>query len=558
MALQPRSTDEIYNTIRNVLVTRIAKITNFVSGSFNDAFVTAYSEQIREAEIKALASEFAGTVDYAGKELTVSDLERENVTGVDPEEINEYMEDRHLDNLAANYGVERFPGSRATGTVDLELATTDSTVSEGFEVATQPDSSSNIDRYYVDVDGDGSINPETTDPVSPESGTTITVDIIAADVGTQYNTGAGTVTYIPNPKPGIQASTNVESLQNGEDVQPNDSLREDVRTALFDSSGGGTESGLTGYVENNASTQVTVGGVEEFTDQSPPFVDVVVDGGDDPEIRDLIQESKPLGIRHNLVRPSIIKMGSMSYVVGNDLTPTNIRDTITGFLDSLGAGDSFYWSSLLQRVMDVDRNIESVPALNMYINVISQDRREYDSAVSVYSLDYGPIGDVYGEDHLVDPNSKSYELAFDQVDTATVGVSIISNDDQRDLDGTEFTLEDATGNGNIGTLTLGSGVEPDVGTTITVDYQHSSGFFTSIEALDGTEYVRGTDYDTLDSNGDGTIDSIEWLSGTTPADGERFEMQYTPYRSIDGDMAADNRERFGTDSGEIDIRTRLE
>lgn len=558
MPIQPRTSDDIYSSIQSTLVSTISKVTNFVSGSFNDAFISAYSEQVREAEIKALAAEFAGTVDYAGKELTETDLAREGITDVSPEEINPYMEDRHLDLLAGNFSVERFPGLPATGTVEIEVSTPDTTVSEGFEVATQPDSDGNLNRYYVDPDGDGEVDRSSDVTVTPDSGTTLTVDVVAADIGTEYNTGSGTITYVPNPKPGIQSVTNIESFQNGEEEQDNESLREDVKSALFDSAGGGTESGMIGYIENNASTKVTVGGVEEYFDSSRDSVDVIIDGGNDVEMRQLIDESRPVGVQHKLVRPSSIKIGSLTYAVGDDLKATSIRDTISGFLESLSVGESFYWSSLLQRVMTLDDNIQSIPAMNMSINDIKKDRVEYDGTQSVYALNYGPIGNVYDEEHLVDTISKSYELMFDQVNVSSVTVSAIINDTARDLADTEYTIEDATGNGNLGTLTVDSSVTPDDGTTLTVSYTHNSGSFDSVQALDGTTYEQGVDYTTVDSNSDGTIDSIEWLSGgASPNDGERFEMEYSPYRSIAGDISADTLERFGSDKDDIDVRTVL-
>lgn len=557
MTIQPRSTEDIYNSIETKLSSTVSRITNFVSGSFNDAFVSAYSEQIREAEIKALAAELAGTVDYAGKELTQADLNREGITGVDPEEINKYMHDSQLDNLAANFSVSRFQGSPATGSVEIEVSSTDTEIPEGFEVSTQPTSSGDLNSYYVDPDGDGEVNPESDVTVTPESGTTAVVNVTADEAGTEYNTGPGTVTYLPNPKPGIQSVTNIEPIDGGEDVQSNESLRQDVKTALFDSSGGGTESGIIGYIEGNASTNVTVGGVKQYFDSSPTFVDVIVDGGEDTEIRRLMNEARPVGINHNLVRPSTINLGSLTYAVGTDLKPVSIRDSISGFLETLGSGDTFYWSSLLQQVMSSDTNIQSIPAMNMSINEIQKDRKTYDNTQSTYSLSYGPIGAVYDEKHAVDTPSSSYELMFDQIDETTVSVTAIVDDSKKELADTEFTIEDANSDGNLDTLTIDPSVTPDEGTTLSVDYQHSAGSFERITSLDGSEYVKGTDYSTLDTNGDGTIDAIEWLSGATPADGERFEMQYTANRSIGGDITADDFERFSSDQGQIEIRTVL-
>jgi len=51
MTIQPRDQDDVYESIRDQITSKISKVTNFVQGSFNRAFIGAYSDQIRESEI---------------------------------------------------------------------------------------------------------------------------------------------------------------------------------------------------------------------------------------------------------------------------------------------------------------------------------------------------------------------------------------------------------------------------------------------------------------------------------------------------------------------------
>jgi len=210
MPIQPRTPDQIYTDIKSRLTSTIAKLTNFVSGSFNDEWLTAYSEQVHEAEVKALASELAGYVDYAGKDLTEDDLDELGVDNIDPERINKYMHDSQLDRLAQNVSVTRDSGTKATGQASIQTSSDTIAIPEGFNVSTTPDPQTNESlTFYVDADGDGIIDQDSTATVTPADGTTeVTVDIVAGDVGEEYNVGAGAIDYIPTPKPGVESVNN--------------------------------------------------------------------------------------------------------------------------------------------------------------------------------------------------------------------------------------------------------------------------------------------------------------------------------------------------------------
>ena len=341
MTIQPRDQDDVYESIRDQITSKISKVTNFVQGSFNRAFIGAYSDQIREAEIKALSAELSGIVDYAGKELSEQDLNNLGIEGVEPEEINKYMEPSQLDNLAANQSVFREEGSPANSVVEFTTADSTTEIEEGFVVSTQPTSDGNLLRYAVDADEDGTVDPTSDATVSPTSGeNTVTAQVIAQEVGPSHNVGPGSITYIPNPTPGIQGVTNTEPASGGISEQSDASLRSDVKTAIFSSSGGGTTSGIRGYINTNSSTSVRSIGIEEFTDEKPPFVEVVVDGGNEAEVTQLIDEAKPVGIRHDLIRPSSISIGTLTYSVGADVSEGDLSSVIVDHFGGLGISDS--------------------------------------------------------------------------------------------------------------------------------------------------------------------------------------------------------------------------
>lgn len=551
MTFEPRSEDDIYDSIRTRLENSIDKLTNFVTGSFNDAFLQAYSEQVREAELKALAAELAGYVEYAGKDLTERDLDKLGVSGVNPDDINEYMLDEHLDNLAANLGVVRDPGVLATGRVRFEVSDSDVEIQDGFQIGTQPDSRGQFQQYHVDISGDGTLEFDDDETISPDNGAEeVEVDIVAAEPGQEYNVGPGSITYIPNPQPGIQAVTNDEPTEGGVDQQTNQSLRDDIANVLFKASGGGTASGIIGYIEREAETDVRSVGIDEHVDEQPPFVDVVVDGGETEEVEKLIAESKPVGVRHNLVRPNVIGTGILSHTVGTDVSSSDVRDAIIFHFDQLDSGDSFYNTQLLRDILDADSQIDSVPVLNTYINSIDRERILYDDTISVYPLEYGPIGSVFDEEHFAGPEITEFETMYRDFDETTVGVHIIEDDARRDLESTDYDV--IADDGENYKIVLASGVEPDAGTVVTITYEHASGEFTEVVDVDGNPFVEGTDYDVIDSKGDGLLDAIEWTgTGDTPTDGEPFEMVYQPKRSFNGDLLIGARQKFDADTNEI-------
>ncbi len=552
MALQPRSVEDIYADVRGRLEDRITKVTNFVTGSFNNAFLVAHSAKVQEAEIKALAAELAGAVDYAGKDLTQSDLNRLGIEDVDPERINQYMDDEQLDRLAANFNISRDEGERATGTIVLETSSS-TTITNGMEVGTQPDASGRYQTYFV-VEGSASdFDPDSNEIISLDEGEN-ELEVIAADVGQEFNVGGNTVTYIPNPQPSIQEVRNIEPIDGGENEETNESLRSRIKSSVFDSSDGGTELGMSSYIERNASDPVDVN-IDEFEDEKPPFVDVVIDGGEDDELVVLIDESRPTGIRHNLARPNEVTFSIFTSLVGEDIGTDLLESDIIFEINEIGLGGSFSSSSLLNTIISSQDEIESVPALNTYISESKRESHVFDEDQNVYELDQSPLGRVNNEEHGVIENQSTYELFYSGVDENDISVEVIIDDQLEDLEqGTDFTLIDSDDDGEYDSIEL-NGITPDIGTTIRVEYVHDSVGIEHVEAADGTVFDEGEDYGLIDDDGDGIPDSIDWsVGGDSPDSSERFSVDYTANRTFEGDKFAEDRQLFNTDAVRIEAK----
>lgn len=556
MVTEPRTEAEIAAELQATLTSRTDSIDEFTEGSFNKSYVESYAAQIREAEIKSLAATLAGSAEYAGRELTANDLAELGVSTVDPEEINPYMDESQLDLLAANFGVRRDEGSRAGTTLEITVADSSVEVTEGLVVSNNLSGGESQRDFIVDVDGDGEITTDEPPTTSPQSGsTTVTVNAIAAEVGESYNLGTDEITEIPIPEPGIQSVRNIVPATGGEDQQSNASLREEVQQALFETSGGGTKSGLVGYIESNTDEDIQVG-TNEFVNRDPPFVDVIVDGGNESEIRTLIEESKPLGIEHNLVRPIGVNVGvNTDLIVDSSVDDEVIANSIVDRLRKFNVGDNFYQTGILQTILSTNANIVSGPAVNTAYMSVSRDQYEYDSTQSIYELSYGPLGVATEEEHVVTENVDVYSLQFSGVDTTTVSVTVTEDETQESLADSEYTIVDDNGDGELDAIEVdGSQFAPPTA-TLEVSYQHSSWAFDSVVDENGTTYTRGTDYELIDNDGDGALDSIQWLSNATPADKERFYVTYHPYRTFTSDVSVGDTVLFGPADNQIDVES---
>lgn len=551
MALDPRTTEEVKNDLQSKLEGKIVKLTNFLETSFNLTWINAYAEQIHDLEVQAFVAQIAGWARYSGKtDLDETDLERLGVDGADPDEVTQYIESSHLDELAKLVGVERDPGQKATGQVTIQTASDTTKVNEGLEVSTQPDSDGNYLSFYVDADSDGTIEENSNEYVTPSSGSTeVTVDIIADSIGTEYNVGSGTITYLPDPDPGIEGVNNSNETTGGEPEQSNESLREDVQNAVFASSGGGTVAGIEGYIDENVNGVSDVS-LDEFYSQQPPYVDVIVDGGSDTDVTDAISESRPAGVEHRLVRPENINLGVITEVVGSDIDTSFVSNQIEDYLLDLSLNDEFRRSILIHRILNADTDVEDVGSLSVQILDINGESKTYQSGTSIYELDFAPLGKVRSDERLYDTNTNVYSLSFDNVVDSSVTVrAYVDNEWVTLTNDTDYDVVDDNGDGNLDAIDFSiGGSDPDDRTVFDVDYETDSWTIAStIEDESGDTYDKGTDWDLVDNDGDGIEDSIDWsIGGSTPDDGEQYTVDYNPDRIIVEDLNVSKREKVGS------------
>lgn len=538
MPYEPRSTDDIYESIRESATNKIARLSNFTERSFNYVWARAFSREIRELEVKALAAEFAGWVDYAGGPITESDLEQLGLADdVDAEAVDAAMDERFLDEYVKIVGVERFEGQRATGTVTIDTQSAETTIPSGTRVTTEPDSTG------------ATIDFLTTKEVSTADGVTRVTDvpIQAADVGAEYNLPADTVIRFDNPPVGVRGVTNPTSTTGGEERESNDEFRARAKDAVPSSANGGTTDGIKGYIRKNVEG-VGQGDIiiDENIGNSNP-VNVIVDGGLDEDVVDAIEFSRPTGVRHTLVRPQVIQFGADIRLEGTALNTSAVEEALRTYLLGLSIDDDVYRDKLVKQILDADRDIVNIDNIGGFIERVTDEQFTYDSSRGDYRLDF-TYEQSNGSITVTDDEGVEYVEGsdFDVVDVTGDGwpetirwIGGTPTDGQQFSVSYDVTVPGQTDIDNYHDISLIRD-EPfnwNLSYTESEDYETTQDvypldhvpFADSVSIIDnsGDSYTRGTDFELVDDTGNGFKQSIDWsIGGSRPDDNEVFTTTY--------------------------------
>jgi uncharacterized phage protein gp47/JayE len=540
MPYKPRSDQDIYESLRESLKSRITKLSNFTERSFNYVWTQAFANEVRELEVRNLVSQFSGWVDYAGRPITEEDLEQLGLAeDVSPEEIEEFTKEEYLDELVKIVGVRRFEGARASGTVTIDTQAAQTTIPKGTKLTTEVDTDGNSQDFL------------TTEEVETADGVTQVDDvpIQAEDVGAESNVPANTIIRFEEPPVGVKGVTNPSSTTGGEDRESNDELRTRAKNAVESSSQGGTTDGIKGYIRQNVEG-VGAGDViiDEFTDTKPPFVDVIVDGGVDTEVEDAIDFSRPTGIRHNLVRPQVIQVGFDTDLVGQQLDTTAVEDRLTDYLLNLGLGENVYQDKIVQQILDVDADIVNIDSIGGYVERVTNEQFEYDNTITGYRLDF-TYDDTHGSVTVQDKSGETYTQGtdFELQDQTGDGwpETVVWLNNTTPNDGEDFFVDyDVTNPGQTAfvdyydlSLVRDETFNWNPGYSDSEDYENTQDIYQldfvpfpsslSISDASGDTYTEGTDFDLIDDTGNGFKQSVDWsIGGSSPDDNEVFTATY--------------------------------
>ena len=596
MTYTPDSEEKLYADLRDRVKGKVEKLTNFTQRSFNGIFLSAISRYFREVELRLLASQLSGYIEYAGGPVTEDDLNQLGVDGVTPEEINPYLYDEQLERLVDVVGISRNSGDKATGFVDI-TTTVNSPVSipEGTVVTTSPDSSGETVEF------------RTVEEENAPSGQDLIfdVEVEAVERGEEYNIPANSITRFAEPPIGVRGIEDSTGMSGGEDVESNDSLRSRARNAVSEQPTGGTANGIVGYISNEVENvdPENIGITEVYSDN---IVEVTVDGGGDNEVELAIDEGRPLGVEHTLIRPQTIEISIKGKLLGSDIDISFVSTEIENYLlNQLNVSDNLYRDKIVRNIVNTTSNIINVTQLKLTITSVTNERKKFEQGVDKYRLDYtfngnsstvfdeygntyneadgdysiidetgdgrldtikwenGPDGEVEtGDDFFINYSSSQntdfvpdethifngdqrdvikMESDFDEYklnfapDEATLLIEDPNNEDgTADYTlGTDYTLENTDGPKDETEFIFTSGQQ---------EYELNESVFESsviIEDETGTQYYQvgageSDDYELLDNDGDGIVETINWDtgSGSTPSNDQLWTVEYRENNGI--------------------------
>lgn len=181
------------------------------------------------------------------------------------------------------------------------------------------------------------------------------VQVRALDPGEQGNVIAGGITIMPKPIIGVNNVLNTANLGGGTEQENDESLRNRTRNAL-EVAGKATVKSLRIALEGVEGIR-SAPRIQEMPDGIPGIIKVVVDGGDETDIKNIIEETRAAGIKVEFSRPKMVILDFAITVVvqslGKDLEnlQSNIQTKIKDFTSSLKIEEDLVFNKLLSLVL---------------------------------------------------------------------------------------------------------------------------------------------------------------------------------------------------------------
>jgi len=200
------------------------------------------------------------------------------------------------------------------------------------------------------------------------------VPVSAISAGKQGNVYAGSVTVMPKPPKGVEYVVNSRDIQGGTPPESDQQLRVRAKHAL-EVAGKATSTSLKAAIEGVSGVRSVI--IEDMPDGVSGVVRVIVSGGDEGEIREVIEQTRSAGIHVEMERPVIVDIDvSMTAVVERGFEAAAVKKKIESgirdYISSLNIGQEVMYSKIINvslsvpevyDVLDVEINgkIENIP-----------------------------------------------------------------------------------------------------------------------------------------------------------------------------------------------------
>ena len=181
--------------------------------------------------------------------------------------------------------------------------------------------------------------------------TSVDAPIEAVEAGSAGNVAAGTITVIVDPISGIESVNNAEPTSGGQDAEADEELRYRAKT-YAPYAKATTYSIKAAVLEIEGVTDVLV--QEDVVNHT---ANVIVEGGDDSEIADTIEQTRPAGIQVTWQRPTYKTIDVTVTVVAENgydasTVQTNVANAINDFFNSLSIGVDVTFSDLTRAILN--------------------------------------------------------------------------------------------------------------------------------------------------------------------------------------------------------------
>jgi uncharacterized phage protein gp47/JayE len=216
------------------------------------------------------------------------------------------------------------------------------------------------------------------------------VSVMAMVAGKEGNIFAGSINVMPKPVVGIEYVINKRDIMNGTEVETDAELRDRAKRAL-EMAGKATLRSLKAAVQGVEGVTGEVVVIDQ-PDNIPGIVQIIASGGDDAEIKKVIDDTRSAGILVEFKRPSIIPLDiklTIYVVEGIDKAEVRARvdKTVREYLGTLNIGDDVVVSQVVKAALNIPgvRDVRDVTANDSKENIdVRQDERGEFKTLEIY------------------------------------------------------------------------------------------------------------------------------------------------------------------------------
>jgi len=226
----------------------------------------------------------------------------------------------------------------------------------GYETIKVPPGSavSNYARRAEDTKTFETMEERVLEP-TPDGKWEAQVPVRALEPGSRGNVFAGTLVVMPQPLVGVEYVINRGDILTGVDVESDEDLRERAKHAL-EVAGKASLASLDSAIKGVEGVSSVL--IDDMPEGVPGIVKVVVQGGDEDEIKAVIEETRAAGIRVEFNRPMIVNLDIDITVVHDwGASPVKVsnqaEDRIRTYVSGLDIGDDVVYHRVVNTALQV-------------------------------------------------------------------------------------------------------------------------------------------------------------------------------------------------------------